>query len=193
MKGIRSNHWKTKLKLPPPVLNALSPPHWEICGDWKIRWVGWGYPISSNPSTPITPYPLNEKRKKNSQNVARHLRTGKCWYLRPVLLVGLTLYWDRWLYPPAELTNPSHPPSFLDVCVCVGMCFTPQKENNWQASCGKHGGLMCFGLVIWRQSAMPPLVCVCVHPDVCFENHPWMKTCLSIFLENVDYSWLAWH
>lgn len=79
-----------------------------------------------------------------------------------MLLVGLTLYWDRWLHPPAEQTNPSQLVTLAAfVCVSACMCFTKKKKNTGRQAVAN----MVDGSVLvleYDDSHSPPLVCVCV-------------------------------
>lgn len=108
----------------------------ELFGVWKVMLDDWGV-FKAGRYRMITPPPPPHKTKKKKKNIARILLeirglkyVGKCWNLQPMLLVGLTLYWDRWLHPPAELTNPSQlvTPSCIFVCVSVCTCVSPKKK-----------------------------------------------------------------
>lgn len=155
----------------------------ELFGVWKVMLDDWGV-FKAGRYRMITPPPPPHKTKKKKKNIARILLeirglkyVGKCWNLQPMLLVGLTLYWDRWLHPPAELTNPSQlvTPSCIFVCVSVCTCVSPKKKH-WQVCCGEDGEWICFGMCL--------CMCTCLESSVSWK---WCtKKCLSIVLENVN-------
>lgn len=139
----------------------------ELFGVWKVMLDDWGV-FKAGRYRMITPPPPPHKTKKKKKNIARILLeirglkyVGKCWNLQPMLLVGLTLYWDRWLHPPAELTNPSQlvTPSCIFVCVSVCTCVSPKKKST-----GK------FAVVKMVNGSVLVLVCVYVHMHrvICF-------------------------
>lgn len=73
-----------------------------------------------------------------------------------MLLVGLTLHWDRWLGPPAELTNPSQLVTLhAFVCVC--------SHKKRKSSTGRLAVATTVdgSVLVWNMTGES--VCVCAH------------------------------
>lgn len=169
-----------------------------------MRWLGClqGWTIQDTDPTFSSSSPSSsQNHKKNITRIILEIwglkNVGKCWNLRPMLLAGLTLYWDRWFHPPAELTNPSQlvTPSWIYVCACLCVHVSPKKKKKLASLLWWRWwmDLFWFWNMMGSLLACPPRVRVCAHAynHLFLENDDAQRNA-SVFSWLMLISWLAW-